>query len=315
MNKKRLFYLDAARGLAILLVALGHIWETDRPIPVLIYSFHVPLFFIISGILTARTRQELRPLRQLVLARLRTLIVPYLFFELVFVVLSGLQNGFDLSSRGTHFYSGLLLQPMNVPLWFLPTLFLAELLLLLLLRITGSKSAALAICFVLYLIPFFPQAAQLLPDAAARCLCSVGFLALGYLLCGAVQTLDPPLLLLLPAAAAGGFLALQNGKVGIYRLTFHNPVLFTVCAAAGSLCVIFLLKKRRCALLELIGQNSLAILGLHIFALRVIQKIPGLDTDTLPGGLAALAGICLLLAPVCFILNRFFPFLVGKRRR
>ena len=63
----------------------------------------------------------------------------------------------------------------------------------------------------------------------------------------------------------------------------------------------------------LAGRNSLAILGLHIIVLRVLQEILGLHTSSIPGGLLALAGICALLAPVCWFLNRFLPFLVGKR--
>ena len=59
----------------------------------------------------------------------------------------------------------------------------------------------------------------------------------------------------------------------------------------------------------------MAILGLHIIVLRAVQAVPGLDADTIPGGLAALAAVCLLLAPVCLLLNRFLPVAVGKRAR
>lgn len=313
MNRNRLFYLDAARGLAILLVVLGHIWETDGLLPVLIYSFHVPLFFIISGILTAYSGRERRPLKDFVLSGLRGLILPYLFFELVFLVISGVRSHFDFSSQGAHIYDCLLLKPLNVPLWFLPTLFLAELLLLLLLRLLRDRRLCALLCLALYLLPL-ADGGHLLPDAAARLFLAAGFLAAGYFSSELVQKKNPPPAALAAAAAACGILARHNGKTGIYKLTFHNPLLFTVCALTGSFCVIFFLKKFRCPPLELIGRNSLAILGLHIIVLRVLQQILGLRTDSVPGGLAALAGICLLLAPVCLILNRFFPFLVGKHR-
>lgn len=331
MKKARLSYLDAARGLAILLVVLGHIWETDRPLPVLIYSFHIPLFFIISGILTAYTGQEQRSAGQLVLSRLRGLIVPYVFFEAVFAFIFEIRNHLDLGSQCAHIRDALFLSPQNVPLWFLPTLFLAELFLLLLVRTLPDRRLAAAVCLILYLLPFVPGTGQILPDAALRCLSSVGFLAVGYFGADLFLKKNPPLYLLLPAAAAGFLLALQNGKTGIYKLTFHNPVFFTVCALTGSCCTIFLLKKitpeetadistgvrkrRYSFLLELIGQNSLTILGLHIIVLRVLQEILRLHTESVPGGLLALAGILILLTPVCAVLNRFFPFLVGKKHR
>lgn len=329
---ERLHYLDAARGFAILLVILGHIWETEQPLPVIIYSFHVPLFFIISGILAAYNERKRRTLKQFVLSGLRRLIVPYLFFEAVFILLFGLRSHFDFSSWDAHLYDGLLLSPLNVPLWFLPTLFLAELVLFLLTRLLKNRGLTALLCALIYLLPFAAAPAHVLPDALLRCMTSFGFLAAGYFGSDLIHAKNPPLALLLPLAAADAWLAWLNGKTGIYKLTFHNPVLFTVCALAGSCCTIFLLKKglpdnlkkyraiRSVAavlsgLLTLAGKNSLTILGLHIIVLRVFQEILGLHTDSLAGGLIALAGICLLLAPVCAFLNRFLPFLAGKRSR
>lgn len=318
MGRERLRYLDAARGLAILLVVLGHIWETEQPLPVLIYSFHIPLFFLISGILFAYAERERRSVKQLFISGLRGLIVPYVFFEALFILIFGVRSHFDFSSQGGPVYSGLLLSPLNVPLWFLPTLFLTELFLFLLLKLIRNRYCVAAVCLLLYLIPFLPGAGRFLPDALLRCLVSLGFLAVGYFGSELIREKDPPLLLLLSAAAVSGILALVNGKTGIYKLTFHNPALFTVCALAGSCCVIFLLKKLPPGLsfpLELAGRNSLVILGLHIIVLRVLQEILGLRTDSLPGGLLALAGICLLLTPVCWFFNRFLPFLIGKQKK
>lgn len=50
-NNKRLDYLDVAKGIGILLVILGHcqLGRIGRAHS-LIYSFHMPLFFFISGV-------------------------------------------------------------------------------------------------------------------------------------------------------------------------------------------------------------------------------------------------------------------------
>lgn len=48
-NTKRLDYIDYTKGFGILLVILGHIYDTSNPIKIWLYSFHMPLFFIISG--------------------------------------------------------------------------------------------------------------------------------------------------------------------------------------------------------------------------------------------------------------------------
>ena len=73
-KKERLFFLDAARGLGMVLVILGHIWETDGTLPVLIYSFHIPLFFIISGVLLAYMQAEKRSLKQIIFQGIRRLL-------------------------------------------------------------------------------------------------------------------------------------------------------------------------------------------------------------------------------------------------
>ena len=47
---ERIAYVDAARGLAILCVVLGHLYPGDGIVQY-ISSFHVPVFFILSGLL------------------------------------------------------------------------------------------------------------------------------------------------------------------------------------------------------------------------------------------------------------------------
>lgn len=50
MEKKRIDYLDIAKGIGIILVLVGHISKNDE-INRFLYLFHMPLFFIISGML------------------------------------------------------------------------------------------------------------------------------------------------------------------------------------------------------------------------------------------------------------------------
>lgn len=51
MTNNRIEYIDSAKAIAIILVIIGHCyWLKDIPkLNNLIYSFHMPLFFIISG--------------------------------------------------------------------------------------------------------------------------------------------------------------------------------------------------------------------------------------------------------------------------
>ena len=48
-RNKRIEYLDIARGIGIFLVVLGHCYSLPEWMWHLIYSVHMPLFFVLSG--------------------------------------------------------------------------------------------------------------------------------------------------------------------------------------------------------------------------------------------------------------------------
>lgn len=52
---KRDNVIDVAKGIGIVLVVFAHINFTE-PIQFFIYSFHMPLFFIISGVLFTKEK-------------------------------------------------------------------------------------------------------------------------------------------------------------------------------------------------------------------------------------------------------------------
>lgn len=45
----RITYIDIAKGIGILLVIAGHLFRYDSYISTVIFSFHMPLFFFLSG--------------------------------------------------------------------------------------------------------------------------------------------------------------------------------------------------------------------------------------------------------------------------
>lgn len=49
--KKRIVYIDALKGLAMLLVLVAHVLPENTAVKNLIYLFHMPLFFFLSNCL------------------------------------------------------------------------------------------------------------------------------------------------------------------------------------------------------------------------------------------------------------------------
>jgi peptidoglycan/LPS O-acetylase OafA/YrhL len=76
MEKKagRLAWLDAAKGVGIILVVIGHAWKSiDVRDP--IYAFHMPLFFIAAGYVSRPA-----PIREFAVRQWRALGIPYVAF-------------------------------------------------------------------------------------------------------------------------------------------------------------------------------------------------------------------------------------------
>jgi fucose 4-O-acetylase-like acetyltransferase len=129
MLEKRLEYIDIARGIGILLVVLGH--SDARAIsPLLfqwIYSFHMPLFFFLSGMFFKPDLAFGALLRR----RWESLVKPYLFvialvfFFTVFFTGTGLNMALSRAVKalyGTGYYLDWTVW------WFLPALFFSTLL-------------------------------------------------------------------------------------------------------------------------------------------------------------------------------------------
>ena len=125
---KRIEYLDIARGIGILLVVLGHndFEAISLFIHQVIYSFHIPLFFFLSGYFINTSISFFEFFKK----RFNSLLKPYLFtiFLIYFVSVSFEKMGFSMaivrivkSLYGTGHYIDW------VQLWFLPQLFVASL--------------------------------------------------------------------------------------------------------------------------------------------------------------------------------------------
>ncbi len=86
----RLDYVDRAKGVMILLVIVGHICQydfcrgKDEPLFRFIYSFHMPLFFLLSGYVMGVSRQKLQsqPFRTWLWRKVQTLLIPFVIWGL-----------------------------------------------------------------------------------------------------------------------------------------------------------------------------------------------------------------------------------------
>ena len=129
MNKipsNRLAFIDTAKGLGILAVVAGHIYPNDTVHSVL-YLFHMPLFFFISGYLF-----KVNDNRVFFYDKLQQLIVPYLSFLLIIYTAQNLHffkhMPFSYSQLGLLYFKAMLggrwLYGYTAAFWFVPVLFI-----------------------------------------------------------------------------------------------------------------------------------------------------------------------------------------------
>lgn len=138
MSKSRLAYIDIARGIGILLVVLGHTLaeanyhvqnSTVLFLGQLIYSFHMPLFFFLSGMFF---KPEMR-FPDLLKRRFDSVLKPYLFtIFLVYFVSVFYDKNLGLSTAVIRIIKALYGNSYYIELywsqlWFLPALFVTSL--------------------------------------------------------------------------------------------------------------------------------------------------------------------------------------------
>ena len=341
------------RGLAILLVMLGHTCPPPYT-TAFIYAFHMPLFFILSGLFLRMDE----PLGKLLRKKARTLLVPFVFYNLVLlfsdwciVALSPNHHApVDIVSRLlgtlTGWHNGL----WDSALWFLPCLFMAQLLVVGSYRIARGFSRVYLFLWILLSlagVAYCHWVGHPLPMSLDSALVATGFLLMGRQLMRlnlqreawwywAITALIFVTTTLDNYYSLGG----ADTHVDLSTDTLGQPLNFYLAACGGSLLLI-----RGCQLLVnrssrdvsrlsfsaggslmWLGRNSLIIYCLHRIPRNLGIAIwnaaahrflsPSLlmaeTTATALRSLFLLLFTLLLLLPAVYIVNRWLPWTLGK---
>ena len=127
MNNNRNTIIDIAKGILMILVIIGHFsfFEYEARTITLIYSFHMPAFFIIAGILSHIN--ETNTYKGIIKKRFIYTIIPYyVFYFISFIIIDAKSLGnYNLSLK--YMYNGIGNPDfsVNLPLWFLTLYFVA----------------------------------------------------------------------------------------------------------------------------------------------------------------------------------------------
>ena len=352
---KRLEHLDMAKGIGIFFVALGHMEDIATGTRVWISSFHMPLFFIISGILMAVKDEPERDFKESVRKRFRGLIIPYLWFSLSYFVIDignlNIVHNIDLHTFIVDTIDSATFYGMSV-LWFLPALFLATTgFLFLKSRLSDKITAPLLIVialisyviklqfeklYVLYessilITPLINIVYIFLRAAVAQSFVGYGYFAkklydraangrkvFGINAGSRLSSIVFGVILL----AVNIILAEKNGCADLRNVILNNVALYYIAAFAGCFGIILICKAiPAIKLITYFGRNSIIVMACHInyyilyAGIKLAWLVDSVNKHAKHYVFVAVTMITVfaLSAVVIEVINRYFPFVLGKK--
>ncbi|WP_158589727.1 acyltransferase family protein [Flavobacterium sp. 120] len=284
MNVKRLNSIDIAKGIAIILVVIGHT-STHLGIEKVIYQFHMPLFFILSGFFYQDNYIK-APLVFL-LVSLKRLYAPFVINGLRLFFIGLLMTYLILGSTGFSFLGGLkyillIILGLNSPqfgggaFWFLRALFMVRFLYLFIILFSNKiENTSLKNCivfmsvFIFLIIGYKTQ----FPYSISSSFIALFFYYMGNLYAKNQKYINLNGFLLIPAIA----FVIGSSYINTVDLAYNTYTyfsLFILSSICGTYVILFVSEKiKQNYILEYIGQKSLSIMIFHFLSFVTINLV------------------------------------------
>lgn len=336
-SKKRIYWIDIAKAIAILCIVFGHTLRGGIA-QIIVYSFHVPTFFLLSGM----TFRE-KTFKEQIKSDFLRILVPYFSFGIISILIffflgkfaaSQLQLDVDIS-LGNNLWGLIYANPsvqdmkFNMPLWFLPCLFITKTVFNLLCKLLRKKEMLVFGCVIIAAVSFVYSSLNGpdLPFNISVALKMLMFFSLGRIFVLNISTIEncfnkahKALFAGIALLAIASVVACFNSKIGYYIDDFNNITLFLITSVTGSFGVCFFsMGIGRCRVLEYVGKKTLSILVMHKFPVLLFQTVGPqknilMQYDTMLGIVASLvvAVIAIIMCLIAdWIINKIAPFLLG----
>jgi acyltransferase len=331
----RITFIDNARAIGIVLVVLGHAPALPALASNLIFAFHMPLFFFLSGLVVSADRLNMSTTHRAILLT-RTLLLPYVFYFFIAYVYWLVAKRHGL--RATEFELLTWWNPLiglldgsaddlyvDVVLWFFPCLFVTAIAHHMVCKFVPTSVAAVILAIVTLGFVLTHDATSFRWWWSADCaIVAVGFYAFGAACNDWLKRRKPhrgPLNMVTAVLGTAACVALTqvNGHVDLNHLAFGViPALYVPMAITGiaaALAVSMLLPPSTLA--RWLSINTLVIFPLHFLMFSLFTGIAielfGLSVnfkEATAWTSALYAGVALLMCwPVAMVLHRCFPWL------
>jgi len=329
----RLNYLDYARAIGILLIVMQHAFQyfwVYNEIVAYIKVFHVTIFFVISGYIAGIKYEKDYRYREVIAGRVKSLLIPYIVFSFINTFLKFVVLGIigQLTKEIIRQEIIEFLITGNGTVWFLTTLFLIEAIFYLI-RGKYKNIIYLVMGVVFAVVPFFiSQYNTPVLTVLKRAMEGYAFFVYGYFFGRYVLSKIRRGIVASVVLLGLGFIIWKGWECEISYFSGEFvgiiPALFiNIFSVSGILLLMFMLDNkisRKLKFLSYLGRNSLIIMVVHPILLMCYiypfgGRIAGYSENMQwIAGLILYLGLIVLEIPAIELIQRYFPFLIGKKK-
>ena len=265
-KKRRIKYIDLCKGLGILMVTWGHNTKLDNPVDTWAASFKMAIFFVAAGYLIRYADSyRTQTLKGYSVKLLKSLMLPYVLFSILSIgfrfATMIMKHRIDIPAIKSYILATITLRG-TFALWFLPVLFIAEILFFCLIKYLPKWMRIVILIvipvfgiwesyFIRHLIvsvdPLTFERISFLILPISKALIALWFLEIGHIGCMLF------------------FLSQQNNGVDLNNMSLGiHPPLFFVTGIIGSFGALFVFEFLEdyvsFTILNYFGKNSLILM-------------------------------------------------------
>ena len=312
----RIRWIDIAKGFGIILVTLGHTRLSGTALDPWITSYHMPLFFLISGLCFNETRYK--SYGEYVLRKMRALLYPYIMLSLftmaIFEILCFDRSG---TYSASVLFANMLKGDTIGPFWFISVLLWVEIGYGFVVRVINSWWGRLVFCVVCYIVGLSLTSTKTHEFFVDTVFVSMLYYGIGVAARRFREKTARPMSLL-----AGSFVlfvihililaTIFPHYVSYVNCKFGNPFLAVVVACVASLAVFGLSKAVDACRMPYVA-DCLAWIGKNSIILFTMHGVCGACRQTWGLGWIGIVIEYVMLAIVIYLLAKPLRFFVAPQ--